>query len=62
MINLICQNVLREGIRTCESKKINPDFEAPTIEDGNRSGVIGVGGLILAKVPVETANRKKRLF
>ena len=29
-----------------------PDFEAPTVEDGKHAGVIGVGGLLLARIPV----------
>jgi hypothetical protein len=31
-----------------------PDFPLPTIEHGKHAGVISVGGLILAKIPVET--------
>ena len=30
-----------------------PDFEAPTVDDGKHAGVIGVGGLLLARIPVE---------
>ena len=28
-------------------------YELPTIDDGKHAGVIGVGGLILAKIPIE---------
>ena len=52
---------IREGYEPVRAEDY-PDFEAPTIEDGNRSGVIGVGGLILAKVPVETANERNAYF
>lgn len=30
-----------------------PDFHAPTIEDGKHAGIIGVGGLILCRIPQE---------
>ena len=39
-----------------------PDFEIPTIEDGKHAGVIGVGGLLLAKIPVEVVEERKEYF
>ena len=39
-----------------------PDFEAPSIDDGKHQGVIGVGRLILAKVPVQTAKSRNDYF
>ena len=39
-----------------------PDFEAPTIQDGVHAGVIGVGGLILARIPEETVNERNEYF
>ena len=39
-----------------------PDFEAPSIDHGRNKGVIGVGGLILAKVPEETAKSRNDYF
>ena len=30
-----------------------PEFDAPTIEDGKHAGEIGVGGLLLARVPID---------
>ena len=39
-----------------------PDFDAPTIEDGKHAGVIGVGGLILAKIPEETVEERNHYF
>ena len=39
-----------------------PDFEAPTVDSGSNTGIIGVGGLILAKVPVETAEERTAYF
>jgi len=52
---------IREGYEPVRAEDY-PDFEAPTIENGNRAGVIGVGGLILAKVPVETADERNSYF
>ena len=39
-----------------------PDFEIPTIEDGKHAGVIGVGGLLLAKIPEEIVEERKEYF
>ena len=50
---------IREATRGIEDY---PDFEAPTIDSGSNTGVIGVGGLILAKVPVETAAERNAYF
>jgi hypothetical protein len=35
-----------------------PDFDAPTIEDGKHAGVIGVGGLLLARIPLEIVEER----
>ena len=35
-----------------------PEFDAPTIDDGKHAGVIGVGGLLLARLPVEIAKQR----
>ena len=52
---------IREGYEPVRAEDY-PDFEAPTIENGSNTGVIGVGGLILAKVPVETAAERNAYF
>ena len=52
---------IREGYEPVRAEEY-PDFEAPTIEEGRRSGVIGVGGLILAKVPNETKEERDAYF
>jgi len=44
---------LREGFDLVRADEY-PDFHAPTIQDGVHAGVIGVGGLILARFPLET--------
>ena len=48
---------LREGFELVRADEY-PDFEAPTLQDGKHAGVIGVGGLVLARFPLET--RKER--
>ena len=52
---------IREGYEPVRAEDY-PDFEAPTIDSGSNTGVIGVGGLILAKVPVETAQERNAYF
>jgi len=48
---------IREGFELVRADEY-PDFEAPTIQDGRHAGVIGVGGLILARFPVETRDER----
>ena len=36
-----------------------PDSDFPIVDDGKYKGVIGVGGLLLAKVPVEIAKQRQ---
>ena len=52
---------LREGFELVRADEY-PDFEAPTIQDGKHAGVIGVGGLVLARFPVESAKERKKFF
>ena len=51
---------LREGFELVRADEY-PDFEAPTVQDGKHAGVIGVGGLILARFPIET-NRERNAY
>jgi|TARA_Y100000296_G_scaffold30396_1_gene35369 hypothetical protein len=39
-----------------------PEFEAPTVEGGRYEGVFGVGGLLLARIPVEIVEERKSYF
>ena len=39
-----------------------PEFDAPTIEDGKHAGVIGVGGLLLARVPIDIVEERNAYF
>jgi hypothetical protein len=52
---------IREGWEPVRSED-HPDFVAPTIEGGRNDGVIGVGGLVLAKIPEETADERNAYF
>jgi len=48
---------LREGFELVRADEY-PDFAAPTIQDGKHAGVIGVGGLILARFPIESKQER----
>ena len=50
-------NRLRQGYEPVRAEE-HPEYQAPTIEDGKHAGVIGNGGLILTRVPVETAQER----
>jgi len=39
-----------------------PDHDFPSIEDGKYKGVIGVGGLVLARIPEELAKQREAYF
>ena len=56
---------LREGYELVRSEEVENASDYPVVEEGRYKGVIGVGGLLLAKVPEEivaarTAYIKKR--
>ena len=44
---------LREGYELVRENEIDGGYALPTMDDGKHAGVIGVGGLLLAKIPVE---------
>ena len=48
---------LRQGYEPVRADQ-HPEFQAPTIDDGKHAGVIGNGGLILTRIPVETAHER----
>jgi len=52
---------IREGWEPVRAEE-HPEFEAPTIDDGKHAGVIGVGGLILAKMPMETVQERRDYY
>lgn len=54
-------NRLRQGYEPVRADE-HPEYQAPTIEDGKHAGVIGNGGLILTRVPVETAQERTAYY
>ena len=49
---------LREGYELVRADEY-PDSQFPVIEDGKYSGVIGVGGLLLARIPEEIIKQRQ---
>ena len=39
-----------------------PDYDYPQIADGKYAGVIGVGGLVLARIPEELAKQREAYY
>ena len=52
---------LREGYELVRADEY-PDSQFPVITDGKYSGVIGVGGLLLARIPEELVNKDKTII
>ena len=52
---------LRSGYELVRSDEY-PDGDYPIVEDGKYKGVIGVGGLVLARVPEEIARSRQEYF
>ena len=49
---------LREGYELVRAEEVENASDYPVLEEGKYKGVIGVGGLLLAKVPVEIARQR----
>ena len=54
-------NRLREGYELVRADEY-PDWQLPTIEDGKNAGVIGVGGLLLARIPEELIAQRNNYY
>ena len=52
---------MREGWELVRQDEY-PDFESPVIESGKYEGVLGVGGLMLARIPNETIAERSAYF
>ena len=52
---------LREGYELVRADEY-PEFEAPIVESGKFEGVFGVGGLVLARIPLETVAERTEYF
>jgi len=56
---------LREGwefVRSEEIKNSLGDHDYPVIQSGQYQGLIGVGGLVLARIPEEIVEQRKQYF
>lgn len=52
---------VREGYELVRQDEY-PDFESPVVDSGKYEGVFGVGGLLLARIPVETVAERSEYF
>tara|TARA_R110000772_G_scaffold35651_2_gene85890 strand:- start:81 stop:536 length:456 start_codon:yes stop_codon:yes gene_type:complete len=52
---------LREGFELVRADEY-PEFEAPTVQDGKHAGTIGVGGLVLARFPIESRQQRNSFY
>ena len=52
---------IRSGYELVRSDEY-PDSDYPIVEDGKYKGVIGVGGLVLARVPEEIAQQRQDYY
>ena len=50
---------IREGYELVRAEEVQNASDYPVVEDGKYKGVIGVGGLLLAKVPEEIAKQRQ---
>lgn len=52
---------IREGYELVRADEF-PEFQSTSVEDGRHSGVIGVGSLLLARIPEETAEERRAYY
>ena len=50
---------IREGYELVRAEEVENASDYPVLDEGKYKGVIGVGGLLLAKVPVEIAQQRQ---
>ena len=55
------QGRIRSGYELVRADEY-PDSEYPVVEDGKYKGMIGVGGLVLARVPEEIAQQRQTYY
>jgi hypothetical protein len=61
------QNVfskIREGYELVRLEELPEEYQhsMPAVDEGKNKGVVGVGGLLLAKIPVETIQEREAYF
>ena len=49
----------REGYELVRAEEVENASDYPVLDEGKYKGVIGVGGLLLAKVPIEVAKQRQ---
>jgi len=52
---------LREGFELVRAEEY-PDWDLPTINDGKHAGVIAIGGLVLARIPLDLVQQRERYY
>ena len=52
---------LREGFELVRADEY-PDYDLPTINDGKHAGVIAVGGLVLARIPIDLVKQRENYY
>jgi len=52
---------IREGYELVRSDEY-PDYHSTSVDDGRHAGVIGVGSLLLARIPDETAEERRAYY
>lgn len=52
---------VREGYELVRADEY-PDYPVPSAEDGRHAGVISVGGMLLARIPEETADERNAYY
>ena len=52
---------LREGWEPVRAEEY-PDYNYPVIDEGKHAGVIGQGGLMLCRIPAETAKERSEYY
>ena len=50
---------MREGYELVRAEEVQNASDYPVLDEGRNKGVIGVGGLLLAKVPIEIAKQRQ---
>ena len=54
---------MREGWEPVRADEYGPEAaKYPVIEEGKNKGIIGVGGLMLARIPAETVQERTEYF
>ena len=55
---------LREGYELVRNEDLSPEYQntLPVMEEGKHAGVVAVGGLLLAKVPLETVEERNAYY